>query len=178
MLAFKFPNEFREVEDITDPADPIQRNWRPKDHELEGFIKQPAVIDAFTALVFEHYTPDIQPPPDIVTEHTQSVKGPAAESPVDRFKRLVQRGSHTDVLFYQEIRLAAEAAGLGRLSDAKIDEYVRRLYGLTSYKPSKMQNGTMKQDRGFKGLVLCDDGFDERAERARRVGTVKQSVRC
>ena len=27
--------------------------------------------------------------------------------------------------------------GLGRLSDAKIGEYVRRLYGLTSYKPSK-----------------------------------------
>ena len=27
--------------------------------------------------------------------------------------------------------------GLGRLSDAKIDEYVRRLYGLTSNKPSK-----------------------------------------
>ena len=77
-------------------------------------------------------------------------------------------------------------SGLRRLSDAKIDqhvdakidEYARRLYGLTSYKPSKMQNGTMKQDRGFKGLVLCDDGFDERAERARRVGTVKQSVRC
>ena len=105
-------------------------------------------------------------------------RAPRLNRQVEHFKRLVQRGSHTDVLFYQEIRLAAEAAGLGRLSDAKIDEYVRRLYGLTSYKPSKMQNGTMKQDRGFKGLVLCDDGFDERAERVRRVGTVKQSVRC
>ena len=177
MLAFKFLNEFREVEEITDPSDPIQKNWRAKDHELENFIKQPAVIDAFTMLVFEHYTPDIQPPPDIVKEHTQSVKGPAAESPVERFKRLVQRGSRTDVLFYQEIRLAAEAAGLGRLSDAKIDEYVRRLYSLKSFKPSKMQNGKMKQDRGFKGLVLCDDGFDEKAERVRRVETVKQSVR-
>ena len=108
---------------------------------------------------------------------TQSVKGPAADSPLERFKRLVQRGSPTDILFYQETRLAAEAAGLGRLCDAKIDEYVRRLYGLKSYKPSKMQNGKMKQDRGFKGLVLCDDGFDERAERVRRVETVKQSVR-
>ena len=113
----------------------------------------------------------------MVTEHTQSVKGPAAVSPVERFKRLVQRGSRTDVLFYQEIRLAAEAAGLGRLSDAKIDEYVWRLYGLKSSKPSKMQNGKMKQDRGFKGLVLCDDTFDERAERLRRMETMKHSVR-
>ena len=177
MLAFKFPNEFREAEEITDPSDPIQKNWRAKDHELEAFIKQPAIIDAFTVLVFEHYTPNIQPPPDMVMEHTQSVKGPAAESPVERFKRLVQRGSHTDVLFYQEIRLAAEAAGLGRLSDAKIDEYVRKLYTLKSSKPSKMQNGKMKQDRGFRELVLCDDTFDERAERVRRIETMRHSVR-
>ena len=55
MLTFKFPSELREVEEITDP-DPIQKNWRAKDLELENFIKQPAVIDAFTLLVFEHYT--------------------------------------------------------------------------------------------------------------------------
>ena len=77
MLTFKFPSELREVEEITDP-DPIQKNWRAKDLELENFIKQPAVIDAFTLLVFEHYTAQ---PPDTVEDHTPSVTGPG-ESPL------------------------------------------------------------------------------------------------
>ena len=37
--------------------------------------------------------------------------------------------------------------GLGRLSDAKIGEYVRRLYGLTSYKPSKPTSPASLQAR-------------------------------
>ena len=160
MLAFKFPNEFREADEITDPSDPMQINWRAKDHNLENFIKQPAVVDAFTMLVFDHYTSNIQTPPDIVQEHTQSVKGPAAESQVERFQRLVQRGSHTDILFYQEIRKAAEAKNMGILMYSTIDDYVYKLYGLTPSKPSKTVHGRMKQDRGFKGLVLFDDGFD------------------
>ena len=135
-------------------------NWRAKDHNLENFIKQPAVVDAFTMLVFDHYTSNIQTPPDIVQEHTQSVKGPAAESQVERFQRLVQRGSHTDILFYQEIRKAAEAKNMGILMYSTIDDYVYKLYGLTPSKPSKTVHGRMKQDRGFKGLVLFDDGFD------------------
>ena len=91
---------------------------------------------------------------------TQSVKGPAADSPLERFKRLVQRGSHTDILFYQEIRKAAEAKNMGILMYSTIDDYVYKLYGLTPSKPSKTVHGRMKQDRGFKGLVLFDDGFD------------------
>ena len=61
------------------------------------------------------------------------------------------------------------------------EEFPRRVpilpITLKSSKPSKMQNGKMKQDRGFKGLVLCDDTFDERAERVRRIETMRHSVR-
>ena len=52
--------------------------------------------------------------------------------------------------------------------------------GLEGFCPTTRMHQRSHQvlvDRGFKGLVLCDDGFDERAERVRRVETVKQSVR-
>jgi hypothetical protein len=43
--------------------------------------------------------------------------------------------------------------------------------------PSKFVDGRSIQDRGFKGLALCDAGFDERAERVRRAEAVRQGVR-
>ena len=129
-------------------------------------------------LLIEHYTPAIQQPPPIVQEDTASIRGAAAESQEERFQHLVRRtGAPGDILFYKEIRLSAEAAGMGRLSDAKIESYVRTLYGLKSMKPSKSIDGRKIQDRGFKGLVLCDGGFDERAERMRRSEAVRQGVR-
>ena len=45
-------------------------------------------------------------------------------------------------------------------------------------KPSKVgADGKKVQDRGFKGLILCDVGFDEAADRIRRNESVRQSVR-
>ena len=178
MVGFKFRTEFHEADEITDPSDPRQKNWRPKDHDIDAFIQRPAVVDAFTMLLIEHYTPAIQQPPPIVQEDTASIRGPAAESQEERFQHLVRHtGAPGDVLFYKEIRLSAEAAGMGRLSDAKIEGYVRTLYGLKGMKPSKFIDGRSIQDRGFKGLVLCDGGFDERAERTRRTEAVRQGVR-
>ena len=183
MYAFKFPNEFHDADEITNPSEPMQKNWLPRDHGLDDFIQRPDVIDAFTILIILHYTSSIQQPPDIVKEHTQSVKGPAAESQLDRFKQLVQHSAELhDVLFYKEIRVAAEAAGMGRLSDAKIGHFVEKLYGLKPCRPSKVVNAAVngqkkQQDRGFKGLVLCDNGFDEMTERVRRMETVKQGAR-
>ena len=183
MHAFKFANEFHDADEITNPSDPMQKNWLPRDHGLDDFIQRPDVIDAFTVLIIQHYTCSIQQPPDIVKEHTQSVKGPAAESQLDRFKQLVQHSARLhDVLFFKEIRVAAEAAGMGRLSDSKIGHFVEKLYGLKPCRPSKVVNAALngqkkQQDRGFKGLVLCDNGFDETTERARRMETVKQGAR-
>jgi hypothetical protein len=46
--------------------------------------------------------------------------------------------------------------GLGRLSDAKIGEYVRRLYGLTSNKPSKPASPGLIDGRSGQA-VGCED---------------------
>lgn len=169
MVGFRFLTEFREAHEMTDPADPRQKHWRPKDHDIDAFIQQPVVLDAFTVLLTEHYTPSMQVPPPVVQNDTASIKGPAAESQEERFQRLVRySGVPGDVVFYKEIRLTADAAGMGRLSDAKIDGYVQTLYGIQALRPSKFVNGRKVQDRGFKGLVLFDAGFDERAERVKR----------
>ena len=123
---------------------------------LEVFINRPDVIDAFTLLILRSYTPDIQPPPDIVKEHTTSIKGDAAESQEERFEKLVLRGDKTDLLFFNEIRQVVINAGMGSMSDKKIEGYVSKLYGLMSGKPSKQVEGMMKQGRGFKYLRFAE----------------------
>ena len=80
-----------------------------------------------------------------------------AESQEDRFAKIVQLGDKNDVVFYKEIRQMVGDAGLGKLSDAKIDMYVWKLYALESNKPSKLVDGQKRQDRGFKHLRLCYD---------------------
>jgi len=177
MHGFKFLSEFHEKIDIDDPTSAIQKNWRPKDNDLDTFIKKPLVIDAFTRLILSSYTPDKLMAPDVVKEHTSSIKGDAAESQEDRFARIVQLGDNNDVVFYKEIRQIVGDAGLGNLSDAKIDMYVWKLYALKPSKPSKLVDGKKKQDRGFKQLRLCYDGHDERAERLKKNELLKQSVR-
>jgi len=161
--------------EINDPSSAIQKNWRLMDGELEEFIARPD-INAFARLVIESYTPGKLPPPDVVKEHTASIKGDAAESQEERFARMVKPGDTSDVVFYKEIRQTAIDAGMGTLSDAKIDGYVSKLYGLKSNKPSKIVDGKKKQDRGFTHLCLCYNGHDERAERLKRNEVVKQGV--
>jgi len=177
MLGFQFMSEFREKADINDPKSAIQKNWRPKDDELDHFIQMPLVIDAFTRLILSSYTPEKLMPPDVVKEHTASIKGEAAESQEERFAKIVQLGDKNDVVFYKEIRQIVGDAGLGHLSDAKIDMYVWKLYALKSNKPSKLVDGQKRQDRGFKHLRLCYDGHDERVERLKKNEIVKQGVR-
>ena len=100
------------------------------------------------------------------------------ESMEERFANIViWTKDHNDVVFYKEIRADLERAGMGSLSHAKIDEYVLKLYGLKSSKPSKCIDGKMTQDRGFRGLSLRAVGFDEGAARIRRNEGLRQSVR-
>jgi hypothetical protein len=70
MIGYKFQNEFHEPHEIDDA--PWKKYWLPKDPSLEAFMKRPEVIDAFTMIVLEHYEPDKQPPPPIITEYTKS----------------------------------------------------------------------------------------------------------
>ena len=156
MHGFKFMSEFHEEKEITDPVSDIQKNWLPMDHSLEAFIIRPDVIDTFTLLILQNYTLNIQPPPDIVKEHTASIKGDAAESQEERFAKLVLRGEKSDVLFFNEIRQVVVDAGMGTMSDSKIEGYVSKLYGLKPGKPSKLVEGKMKQGRGFKHLRFAE----------------------
>ena len=178
MTGFKLMSEFHEQKDFHDPPSAIQKNWRPMDESLEAFIQRPDVQNAFALLILKSYTPGKLPLPDIVKEHTASIKGDAAESQEERFARIVEKtGDKSDVVFYKEIRQTAIDAGMGHLSDTKIDGYVSKLYSLESNKPSKMVDGMKKQDRGFTHLRVCYNGHDERAERLKRNEEVKQGVR-
>jgi len=80
------------------------------------------------------------------------------ETDVARFAGIVERGDKNDVVFYKEIRAAAVDAGLGILPDARIDGLVWMLYALRPNKPSKLVDGRMKQDRGYKYLRFCAAG--------------------
>ena len=92
-----------------------------------------------------------------MAEHTKSIKGDAGESMEERFKSVVQySGKADDVVFYKEIVQVLERNQMGRMSHAKIGQLVNKLYGLKSFKPSKLVDGQKKQDFGFRGLYLCD----------------------
>ena len=181
MTGFKFQNEFHEPHEIDDTPGKKswKKNWLPKDPALDAFIKRPDVVDAFTMFVLSHYTHDKQPAPAIVIESTNSLKGDAEEPMEERFGNIVKKTDNPrDVVFYKEIRLELARAGMGNLSHAKIDEYVLKLYGLKSNKPSKLVDGRKVQDRGFRGLLLNAHGFDEAAARITQNERVKQRVRC
>jgi hypothetical protein len=112
----------------------------PRDHNIDKFIQKPDIIDAFTLFVIDRLTNDIQQPPKIVVEHTKSIKGDAGESVEEHFQSLVQySGKATDIVFYKEIVTVLERNNMGRMSCGKIDQLVRKLYGIKSY------NGAMKQ---------------------------------
>jgi hypothetical protein len=164
MLGYLWATEFHEANEMTDPDDPVQKHWRPRDHHIDKFIQKPEIIDAFTLFVIDRFTNDIQQPPEIVLEHTKSIKGDAGESIEERFKSLVQySGKATDIVFYREIVSVLERNNMGMMSRGKIDQLVEKLYHIKSYKPSKLVNGAIKQDSGFNMLCLCDVGSDEQA---------------
>ena len=112
----------------------------PRDHNIDKFIQKPEIIDAFTLVVIDRFTNDIQQQPEIVVEHTKSIKGDAGELIEERFKSLVQySGKATDIVLYKKIVSVLERNNMGRMSRGKIDQLVRKLYGIKSY------NGAMKQ---------------------------------
>ena len=67
---------------------------------------------------------------------------------------------------------------MSKLSHPKIETLVRKHYNLMPIdRTSKMMNGSRKQDKGYRNLILCEDGYDEKAERVRKVEALKQSAR-
>ena len=99
----------------------------PRDHNIDKFIQKPEIIDAFTLVVIDRFTNDIQQQPEIVVEHTKSIKGDAGELIEERFKSLVQySGKATDIVLYKKIVSVLERNNMGRMSRGKIDQLVGR----------------------------------------------------
>jgi hypothetical protein len=165
MLGFKFDNEYHdksEFDELEERGVETPTSWRPSDHYIDEFIRQPGIIDAFTALILEAYTPHKQVPPQRVKDDTNSIKGQASLSVEERFAEVIIKGEEQDVLFYAEIQSALRDCGLGQLSSGKIDTLVKQIYDIQPSKPSKKcEQGVNKQGRGFKGLQVNCEYYNE-----------------
>ena len=181
MHGFKLDMEYREKSDFDDlrakdacpPA-----NWRVKDRTLDEFVLRQDVLDAFTSIIFEAYTVEMQAPPQRVKDDTNSIKGEASVSVEERFAEIIIKGGKKDVLFYPEIQTALQAGGLGFFSPAKIDTLVTQIYNIQSGKPSRQnEQGKSVQGRGFWGLQISDQNYNEKEQRLKKTRTLKQSAR-
>jgi hypothetical protein len=181
MQGFKLDLEYHDQSEFDEKKE--QRveppsTWRLKDPSIEEFICRPDVIDAFTSIIFEAYTPEKQAPPQRVKDDTNSIKGEASLSVEERFAEIIVKGDKHDVLFTKEIKRTLEECGVGTFSSAKIETLVKQVYKMDHGKPSRKDGqGKSVQDRGFKGLRISDQHYNERDERLKRTEHLKQSAR-
>jgi hypothetical protein len=181
MIGYKFDNEYHdnsEFNEVKEKGGESPSNWRIMDHTIDEFIRQEGVIDAFTALIFEAYTTERQVPPQRVKDDTNSIKGEASLSVEERFAEIIVKGETTDVLFTKEIKRTLLECGVGTFSSAKIDMFVKQVYKIDPGKPSrKDETGKSVQDRGFKGLRINDQRYNEKDEGLKRSEQVRIGVR-
>jgi hypothetical protein len=181
MIGIKFPYEYHDTSEFDEleerGLDPPPY-WRQKDPSIDEFIRKPGVIDAFTALIFEAYTPEKMAPPQRVKDDTNSIKGEAAESVEERFAKIIVKGEGTDVLFTKEVQRALEEYGLGTYSSSKIETFVKNVYNMKPGQPSRENaQGKNVQGRGFKGLRINDQLYNDKDARLVRTEQVKHSAR-
>jgi hypothetical protein len=177
MIGYKFDNEYHdtsEFNEVKEQGGEPPSHWRVMDHTIDDFIRQEGVIDAFTALIFEAYTPERQVPPQRVKADTNSIKGEASLSVEERFAAIIVKGENSDVLFTQEIKVALRDNGLGSFSNGKIDDMVKHVYKMEAgMRPSRGS----KQALGFKGLRISESNYNEKEERLKKTEHLKQAVR-
>jgi hypothetical protein len=177
MIGYKFDNEYHDISEFNEVKEQGGKppsNWRVMDHTIDDFIRQEGVIDAFTALIFEAYTPERQVPPQRVKADTNSIKGEASLSVEERFAAIIVKGENSDVLFTQEIKVALRDNGLGSFSNGKIDDMVKHVYKMEAgMRPSRGS----KQALGFKGLRISESNYNEKEERLKKTEHLKQAVR-
>jgi hypothetical protein len=182
MIGIKFPFEYHdksEFDELQEQGVEPPSCWRLKDPSIDEFIRKPGVIDAFTALMFEAYTPEKMAPPQHVKDDTNSIKGEASLSVEERFAKIVVKGEKTDVLFTKEIIMTLEECGLGVFHAAKIDTWVQNVYNMKHCQPSRKnaQGKNVQMGFGFKGLRINDQLYNDKDERLKRTEHVKQSAR-
>ena len=105
------------------------------DPTLHNIIHGEDGIDAFTSLILEAYTAEVQTPAQRVKDDTNSIKGGASVPVEERIREFILQGGKKDVLFYPEIQIALEAGGY--FSSGKIDTLVTQMYNIKAGKPSR-----------------------------------------
>jgi hypothetical protein len=182
MIGIKFSIEYHdqsEFDELQEQGVEPPAWWRIKDSSIDEFIRKAGVIDAFTALIFEAYTPEKMAPPQRVKDDTNSIKGEASLSVEERFAKIVVKGKKTDVLFTKEIIMTLEECGLGKFSSAKIETWVDNVYNMKRCQPSRenAQGKNVQMGFGFKGLRINDQIYNDKDERLKRTEHLKQSAR-
>jgi len=181
MIGIKFQNEYHEkweFDELHEQFIEPPSYWYLKDSKVDEGILKPGVIDAFTALIFKHYTSEKMAPPPRVKDDTNSIKGEAAESVEVRFSKIIVRGKATDVLFTKEVIRALEEYDVGTFSSSKVETFVKNVYNIEPCQPSKENGAGQKvQGRGFKGLCIDDHLYNDKDERLIRTEKVKHSAR-
>jgi Mg2+ and Co2+ transporter CorA len=181
MTAYKFDNEYHDISEFKELKErgvETPSNWLEMNHTTDEFIRQEGVIDAFTAFIFEAYTPERQVPPQRVKDDTNSIKGEASMSVQERFAEIIVEGEKTDVLFIKEIKVILEECGVGTFSSGKIDTLVKLEYNIDRAKRSrKDEHGKSVSDWGCKGLRINGQHYNDREQKLKRTEHLKQSAR-
>ena len=183
---FQFHCSFHPACEIQARGGTCPKHWRVADPNIKHtWVRQPAVLDAFTKMVLEAWKPDLLAPPTCVTEHTMHFNGPASVAEIDRFAEVVKYDPSTvkTRVFVEEIKLALENAGLRGMSSYKITTFVQKLYGDETAPPAYHQfRKEGKRAYGFDHLrikeVVAFDGSEERrSANLARAERVRQQVR-
>lgn len=88
------------------------QNWAQSDDEIKEWIKQPAVLDAFTMLVLGAYSSSRARVPPCVANDTKMFRGVEAEPLIDRISEIVSyTGDASDGVWTSQIKKALEQHG-------------------------------------------------------------------
>mmetsp|Transcript_36926 Transcript_36926/g.92763 ORF Transcript_36926/g.92763 Transcript_36926/m.92763 type:complete len:826 (-) Transcript_36926:213-2690(-) len=183
---FDFHSSFHPESEIVARGDSCPSNWRVADPNIKSvWAVNPLVLNAFTMMILEAWTPNPLPPPNSVSQHTKQFKESASEAEIDRFAEVVRYDPTTanTKVFVEEIKIALEHAGVKGVSSYKVGSYVNKLYGDKAAPPVYGQYRILgKKAYGFTHLRLADvvafDGVQERrVVNLVRNETVRQQVR-
>jgi hypothetical protein len=154
---FKFKTTFVDKSDIDDRGEEAcPKHWATKDDSIKQWIKRDEVIDAFTLLVLEAYQSKRLIMPACVKADTLMFQGPVGVQSIDRVAEIVK---YTDdsksIVFTDEIKMAMQEAGFGKLSSQQINTHIQQLYGRLQNQPVHGQyTKSGKRSHGFNRVRI------------------------
>jgi len=142
-------------------SDDCEEESSSDDCEEESSSDEVSVVNAKTVAMADTYTQKRKN----VMAAVLSIDNSSHSSPVETNKKaknkkfdekafaaLLRSGARRHILFHKEIRNFAVKAGMDRMPNATIEEYVFKIFCLRAYKPSKIVDGKQVQGLGFRNL--------------------------